>query len=149
MLVIWWLHLDCRKLPLPILPWNYMSSFAKRRVSYLLIPVYIKNWGVALSTYPSIDQIFLLFYNKSASFFKLLINFIWLLSIGSYAMFKALLLMAYSFLQVILLILLLIVMLIRLVVLIHIAPSLIGVFLGDALISWKSKKQDRVSMSST
>ena len=50
-------------------------------------------------------------------------------------MFKALLPSAYSFMQAILLVLLLIAMLIRPIVLIHVAPSLVGVFLGDALIS--------------
>ncbi|RVW56410.1 Retrovirus-related Pol polyprotein from transposon RE1 [Vitis vinifera] len=56
----------------------------------------------------TIDRTFLLLYNKSASSFRLLVIFIWLLSVGSYAMFKALLLVACSSLQAILLALLLI-----------------------------------------
>ena len=74
----------------------------------------------------SLNRIFLLLYSKSTNFFRLRVIFIWLLSVGSSAMFRALLPVAYSFLQSILLVLLLIAMLTGLLVLIDVAPSLVG-----------------------
>ena len=103
-------------------PMELNAKLRKEEATYLLILVYTGSWWVVLFISPLLDRTFLLLYSKSASSFRLLVIFIWLLSVGSYAMFKALLLVACSSLQAILLALLLIVMLIGLVVRIPVAP---------------------------
>ena len=107
-------------------PMELNVKLRKEKDDLLVDPSLYRKLVGSLVYFTIIDQIFLLLYSKSSNFFRLLVIFIWLLSIGSYATFRALLPMAYSFLKAILLVLLLIVMLIGLVVLIHVIPSLVG-----------------------
>jgi hypothetical protein len=74
--VTWWLQLVFKRLLLLILPWNYMSSFAKRRATYLLIPVYTGSWWVASFISPLLDRTFLLLSSQSASSFRLPVIYI-------------------------------------------------------------------------
>ncbi|RVW44736.1 Retrovirus-related Pol polyprotein from transposon RE1 [Vitis vinifera] len=124
--------------------------FAKRRVTYLLIPVYTGSWWVALFISPLLDRTFLLLYSKVSQFLQTprhlhlaavrrIIRYVQGTSTRGlfFPAGNSTRLAAYSDADW--------------AGCADTRRSITGwcVFLGDALISWKSKKQDRVSKSST